>query len=113
MKRSYWILVLLGFLVASAGAAYYGSRPEAYPGLACSDQRVATFGWTNEDKALAEMAAILRWKQKTMQQGAEYANWHNARHRYLKCRTIGGPNGHYQCRVAAMPCRRADDEPPA
>lgn len=113
MNRAYWLLFTLGFLVFSGWAAYYASRPEAYPGLACPGKRIATFGWTYSDEARAELAAILRWRQKAKTMGEEYANWHNARHRFLKCRLIGGPEGHFQCRIAAMPCRRAEGGPVA
>lgn len=112
MNRANWLLLTLGFLVFSGWAAYYASRPEAYPGLACPGERVSTFGWTYADEARAELAAILRWREKALEMGEEFSNWHNARHRFLKCRTIGGPGGHFQCKIAAMPCR-LDDKGPA
>jgi hypothetical protein len=108
-KRSWrpnWIITMLGFLVFATGAAYHLGQPPVYPGLACDGERVHTFGWTSAEKSRAELAAILRWKQITRQQGAAYGEWHNARRRFLKCRVIGGPGGQYQCRIAALPCRR-------
>ena len=108
MSRSHWILVLLAFLVVSGWAAYYAIQPAAYPGLACSGERVVTFGWTHIHKTKAELAAIVRWQQIAEQQSPAYKEWHNARNRYLKCRRIGGPKGQYQCKVAALPCRIAD-----
>lgn len=109
MSKTYWLLLTLGFLVFSGWAANYASRPEAYPGLSCPGKRIATFGWTYSDEARAELAAILRWRGKAEEMGPDYAHWHNAQKRFLKCRTIGGPDGHFQCKIAAMPCRLADE----
>jgi hypothetical protein len=112
MRKSYFVLYALAALVVLGWATYYIDREgEAeHPGLACAGERVATYGWTHEDEALAEMAAILRWKRETEKLGESYAEWHNARGRYLQCRTIGGPDGHYQCEIAALPCRLSGDE---
>lgn len=111
MRKSYFVLYALAAMIVFGWGAHYvdlEGEPK-HPGLACASERVSTFGWTHEDEALAEMAAILRWKRETKKIGASFAEWHNARGRHLQCRTIGGPEGHYQCEISALPCRLAGD----
>lgn len=107
MKKSLPLLCLLAFLVVSGWAAYYVSKPPQYAGLACSRDRVATFGWTHRERALAEMAAIMRWQQKAEEVGLEFTEWHHAQRRSLYCRTYGNGRGIYQCRISGTPCRLA------
>ncbi len=73
--------------------------------LSCSEDRIATFGWTHATRAHAELAAILRWKKESAEQGAAYSEWHHARARHLTCRRIGGKNGQFQCRISGTPCK--------
>ncbi len=111
MAKQHYILVSLGILIFAGWIAHYFHEPEIeYVGLSCSDQRVATFGWTNRDQARAELAAILRWKHETKKLGLEsgYGEWHHAQGRFLQCRRIGGPTGQFQCKISATPCRPSE-----
>ena len=72
--------------------------------LACSGERVSTYGWTHQNKAQAELAAILRWKDATAKQGKAFTDWHNARDRHLSCRQLG-QSKQIQCRIAGTPCK--------
>ena len=99
--------ILLSIPVAMVGAwqAPEFSLPaheDSY--LACSSERVATYGWTHANKAQAELAAILRWKKETRKQGAEFTDWHLARNRHLSCRAIG-KSQQVQCRISGTPCK--------
>lgn len=108
MRKQYNILIALGVLIMFGWMAHYFNNPAVkYAGLSCSDHQVATFGWTNKDRARAELAAILRWKieAEKLGLGAAYGEWHHAQKRFLQCRRIGGPTGQFQCKVSAMPCR--------
>lgn len=80
--------------------------PRAYEDayLACSGERVATYGWTHANRAQAELAAILRWKELSAKQGAAFSQWHNARKRHLSCRAIGKTK-QIQCRISGTPCK--------
>lgn len=105
MPRTAWTLFFLGFVMVMGWIAHLASAPPVYPGLACSGKRVATYGWTHSDRARAELAAIVRWKEIASDQSPAYGEWHNARKRFLSCRTFGGKFGQIQCRIAAMPCK--------
>ncbi len=106
MSKSYIVLYTLGAVIFSGGAAnYYVSGSAQIAGLTCSDDRISAYGWTHSDRARAELAAILSWKKESTKRGASFAEWHTARDRHLTCHTIGGPNGHYQCTISALPCK--------
>ncbi|MGI9387554.1 MAG: hypothetical protein ACR2OX_08995 [Methyloligellaceae bacterium] len=108
MAKQHHILVALALLILGGWTAHYFNQgPVGFAGVSCSNERVATFGWTNGDRARAELAAILRWKEQTkkLKLGADYGEWHNARDRFLRCRRIGGPDGQFQCKISATPCR--------
>lgn len=108
MARQHHILIALAVLIFAGWIAHYFNESEvSYAGLSCSDERVATFGWTNKDRSRAELAAILRWKSETKKLGlgAPYGEWHNAQERFLRCRRVGGPKGQFQCKISATPCR--------
>jgi hypothetical protein len=111
MPKQHLTLLFLGLLIAAvAGAIAFVPTEAEYAGLACSDKRVITYGWTHPDRSRAELAAIVRWKETTQKRGAAFAEWHHAQNRHMKCRTIGGPNGQYQCTVSALPCELAKAE---
>ena len=108
MAKSHHLLTVLGFLIFSGWATHYIAVPPSRPGLACTNERIATSGWTHKDRVIAEMAAIRRWKAKAGPMGAAYSEWHHAQRRQMRCLQVGGPGGHYRCRVSATPCRLAD-----
>ncbi|MDH3579748.1 MAG: hypothetical protein OEM91_03895 [Hyphomicrobiales bacterium] len=108
MAKQHHILVALALLIFGGWTAHYFNRePMEFAGVSCSQERVVTFGWTNEDRARAELAAILRWKSETkkLRLGAAYGEWHHAQDRFLRCRRIGGRDGQFQCKISATPCR--------
>ncbi|GAB4227042.1 MAG: hypothetical protein Kow0032_05550 [Methyloligellaceae bacterium] len=106
MAGKHVLFILLGAVIAAFGAASYFDRPSHYAGLECARERIVAFGWTNKDRVLAEMAAILQWeRQARARKAAAYTQWVHARDRYLSCRNMQGKSHHIQCKISATPCR--------
>lgn len=108
MNKQSLVLTALGFLILFGWAtAYFLPADAEYAGLSCGKNRVVAFGWTHPDRARAELAAILAWKRESEVVGTPFGEWHNAQKRSINCRTVGGPNGQYQCSISALPCELA------
>jgi len=108
MSQKHTLLSILGAIIFAGWASYHFYTPKAYAGLECADSRVVAYGWTNESRSLAELAAILKWKESAEIHGAGgYTKWIHARDRYISCHLIGGKEGQFQCKTAATPCRPA------
>lgn len=100
-------ILLAAFLAAAplAARAALGAFPTPDDGLDCADQRIVAYGWTNPDISRAEIGAILRWQYIATERDKVATQWHQARNPWLSCRRIGGDQGQYQCKAAALPCR--------
>ncbi|MGI9384801.1 MAG: hypothetical protein ACR2PO_16740 [Methyloligellaceae bacterium] len=100
-------LILLSFPVVTVGV-WQGPdlvAPSSANGyLVCSEERITTYGWTHANRAQAELAAILRWKEDSAKQGAAYSEWHNAKNPNLSCRRIGKTK-QIQCAISGIPCK--------
>ncbi|MGD9869058.1 MAG: hypothetical protein AB7U38_13765 [Hyphomicrobiales bacterium] len=111
MPRIPFILVALVVAfspIATWAAVQAFSGPD--DGLECAGRRVVAYGWTNDDRSRAEMGAILRWQYVATHREKITSEWHLARNPWLSCRRIGGDDGQYQCKAAALPCRFPERE---
>jgi len=85
-------------------SAYYSESHFVPAGLTCMSDKVVSFGFTHKRVALAEMAAIITWQQKSEKTNPGYGKWPLAQKRNMKCR-LYKRSTHYQCLVSAWPCR--------
>ncbi len=107
MKQSYILVIILAVLVGGI-AATYAAIAEVHPDkVTCAEARVVAFGWTHRQKALAELAVILRWQQMVETEQPGFGQWHQAYKRTLSCRMFKDSK-HFQCQLSAKPCRYGD-----
>lgn len=107
MNKSHHVLTALGVLIFGGWAAHLLVAAAPDPAFECVSAPVSTNGWNHRDRPLAEMAAILRWKEAADSRLPGYAAWHNAQGRKMSCKLIGKSTLYFQCRASATPCRRA------
>ena len=92
--------VLIGAIAATSALTAVN-----YPqGVTCTGKRVASYGFTNKQIALAELAAIITWQNETEKKKPGFGAWHLANGRSMKCRLFKD-SAHFQCQVSALPCR--------
>lgn len=107
MNRSFAVVIVLAGLVGGIAATYAAVADTPPENLTCAGERVVVFGWTSRQVSMAELAAIAKWQHIVKTKFPGFDQWHQAYKRSLNCRLFGGSN-HYQCQVAATPCRFKD-----
>ena len=103
---SKWITIALLFLSVGGvalAAQFEATTDNAY--VSCADKRVSVFGYGNRSGPVAELAAIVRWREEAEEKmGKPYSDWALATDRNIHCaRWRDTP--YSQCRIFARPCK--------
>ena len=65
-------------------------------------------GPANQIQSMAELQTIIIWTEKVTEKFTKnYAQWHNAKQKKIKCRRSSGSR-YYYCELSAMPCKSTD-----
>ena len=103
--RSSKTLILIFAVLCGAIIATHAAVQEKFPdGVTCTDHRIASYGYTHKQIALAEFAAISTWQREAEKKDPGFGQWHQAHRRSMKCRVYKN-SAHFQCIVSARPCR--------
>ena len=104
MKRSYALILIFTVLIGAIAATQAYKTVEYAEGVSCANKRIASFGFTHKQVALAELAAIATWQREAEKKEPGFGDWHLANRRSMKCKLFRGSK-HYQCVVSARPCK--------
>ena len=104
MARWFLIFLYSALLIGAVSARQVDREPSRHSYVTCADERVLSFGTTHRAKPIAEFAAIVRWREESLERGPGYDNWGLARERHIACRKFG--DGKFlQCAASAQPCK--------
>jgi len=104
MKSSHILCLLLALVVGSIYLTYEMVKPPEIAGVSCASERVASYGYTDQRKPMAELAAIANWQRDAEKKNPGYGNWSLARKRSMSCQLYKN-SAHIQCVVSANPCK--------
>jgi len=99
-------IAILGAVIGGTAMVIAGAGTDFghHAALSCRPDPIATSAGDYRSLALAELRAIVRWRQISDTSEPGYSNWHNADERSIRCKRIGN-GGFHRCNVRAVPCR--------
>ena len=104
MKRTYGLLAFFALMIGGIAVTHALTSDSLPAGLKCQSDRLTAYGWTDQRRAMAELAAITKWQTEAEEMIPGAGKWHLAQRRALNCRAYKN-SAHYQCVVSAKPCK--------
>ena len=104
MHRNHILFLIFTILIGAIAAAQAFTTLPVPDGVSCAGKRIASFGFTHKQLAMAELAAIITWQKETKEKVPGFSQWHLSFKRTMRCRKFKD-SAHFQCTVSALPCR--------
>ena len=104
MKRSYGLFAFFALMIGGIAATHALTTDSLPDGLTCQSERLTAYGWTDQRRTMAELAAISKWQTEAEKKVPGAGNWYLAQRRALNCRAYKN-SAHFQCVVSAKPCK--------
>ncbi len=104
LKKFASLLLIFSFGLFSAQAsAETQSEKTIETELVCKD-KIKLTGFPNILESIANMRTIIQWSEQVKKKfNEDFAQWHNAKSKSIKC-TKPGSSQYYICTLTAIPC---------
>lgn len=108
LKKLTFLLLICSFgLFPAQTSAGTQSKKTIETKLVCKD-KIKLIGFPNILESIANMRTIIQWSEQVKKKfDEEYAQWHNAKSKSIKCKKEGGSQ-YYTCTLTAIPCARKE-----
>lgn len=111
LKKLTFLLLTCSFgLFPAQTSAGTQSKKTIETELVCKD-KIKLIGFPNILESIANMRTIIQWSEQVKKKfDEEYAQWHNAKSKSIKCKKEGSSQ-YYTCTLTAIPCARKEIKP--